>query len=147
MYAGKRAVYTSLIILDSIIVTACGAPLRPDISNDAVEDFIFASQLEEVREIRTDTNDSWHVINEQFATYEGRRESFLLQFNPTCRSLEDDYTRQVDVRRHHHKIYARFDTIRGCLIEKMYSISEDQRVELVSLGDAPGADDTSLDTR
>ena len=34
---------------------------------------------------------------------------------------------------------ARIDTIRGCMISHIYPITADQRIELKSLGDAPGS--------
>ena len=62
------------------------------------------------------------------------------EFQRDCWELRrNDFTPEmVDVRDNQNVLRARFDTIRGCRIGKMYEITAEQRVELTALGDAPG---------
>lgn len=107
---------------------------------EATRDFVAANQLDEVDEIRLYEQLNYRIINEYFVTVETRRGDFLLEFNSRCRALtsRDFQPHMVDVRRDPTRVRARFDTIRGCHIGKIYEVSDEQREELRQLGDAPG---------
>ena len=61
-----------------------------------------------------------------------------MEFRQRCFALYDSSRITPDVRREGNIIRARFDTIRGCSIDKIYTIDEAQALELEQLGDAPG---------
>ena len=107
---------------------------------EATRDFVVANELEEVDSFRTYEQLNYHTLNDYFVTVETRRGDYLLEFNNRCRGLtqREFKPHMVDVRRDTSRIRARFDTIRGCLIGKIYAVSEQQREELRQLGDAPG---------
>ena len=54
-----------------------------------------------------------------------------------CREL-DEFRVTPDYRREANLLRARFDTIRGCHIGKIYAVDKGQAQELENLGDAPG---------
>ena len=97
-------------------------------------------RLQEVASFRISEQLNYRVVNAFFVTVDTRRGDYLLEFNTSCRALtRRDFTPEmVDIRRDPNRIRARFDTIRGCMIGKIYPISNEQREELRELGDAPG---------
>lgn len=107
---------------------------------EAVRDFVFANQLEEVDDIRFVRQFNYTYVNDYFVIVPTRTGDFLVEFNRQCQELRrsDFSSEMVDQRHEPNKISARFDTIRGCRIAKMYSVSDAQSKELVDLGDAPG---------
>lgn len=127
-----------------LLATACGT-LYDEQEIEATRDFIVANQLEEVDDFRLHERLSYHYLNDNFVSVDTRRGDYLLEFHTRCRAFTtQDFTRDmVDVRRDPSRIRARFDTLRGCRIDKIYKITDEQRKELRALGDAPG-DETFL---
>lgn len=121
------------------LASACG-PLYEDEEIEATRDFIAANELQEVASFRINEQLNYRVVNAFFVTVDTRRGDYLLEFHTRCRALaRRDFTPEmVDIRRDPNRIRARFDTIRGCMIGKIYPISNEQREELRELGDAPG---------
>jgi len=107
---------------------------------EAVRDYIAAAQLEELDSIRYFQQLSYRVVNDQFVTVPTRTGDYLVEFARICRELRELRFRpdMVDVRDDNRTLRARFDTIRGCRIEKIYAITEAQRDEIEEIGDAPG---------
>ena len=99
-----------------------------------------AAELEEVNEIRMREQLNYTYVNDRYVTIDARRGDYLVEFNRDCWELRQSNVsgNMVDVRDNHHVLRARFDTIRGCRIGKMYEITAEQRKELSALGDAPG---------
>ena len=135
---------TVIAITLSVLLLACAAqdakdkPVAQD-EEQAVRDFIELRDLKELDRVRTSRSDSWRKISDRFIIYDTRRESYLLEFARACYELED-YTRIVaDVRRDANTIRAGFDTIRGCRISKVYSVTEAEVAELKQLGESPGS--------
>jgi len=125
-----------VIALTVMLLTACVAQQRPDATN-AVKDFIEVSELEETESARTRDQYSYTVLSEEFIVVRSRHDHYLVQFTRKCREL-DDPRPTPDIRHERNKIRARFDTIRGCHIDKIYPIDKVQAEELESLGKAPG---------
>lgn len=118
---------------------ACVTPYD-DREIEAVRDYIVAAQLEEVDSIRYFQQLSYRVINDQFVTVPTRTGDYLVEFARICRELREMKFRpdMVDYRDDTRTVRARFDTIRGCRIDKIYAITEAQRDEIEEIGDAPG---------
>lgn len=126
------------IIIASALLVGCSTPKRP-VPNPAVEDFIIANQLESLDRIRTRDRDSWIALNNRFVLYKSRRQSYLFEFRRECKALTNIYDKAPDLRMDQGTLRARVDTIRGCMISHIYPITTDQRLELKTLGDAPGS--------
>ncbi len=123
-----------------LIVAACSSTTQRPQEIEAVRDYIVAAELEEVTEIRMREQLSYTYVNDRFVTIDTRRGDYLVEFLRDCWALRrNDFTPEmVDMRDNQNVLRARFDTIRGCRIGKMYEITAEQREELTALGDAPG---------
>jgi hypothetical protein len=103
---------------------------------EAVADFVAVRQLEDVGQIRKGRDDGWSRVNDYYAVYTTRQQSYLLMFARRCPELEE--TKVVADRRWDpHTLRARFDTLRGCRIKRIYGLSCADLVELRSLGKPP----------
>ena len=89
-------------------------------------------------EIRTDTSNSWEELNNYYLIYKARRAEYLVEFTRKCWEL-DDQRIIADKRWDARTIRARFDTIRGCRIGKIYALTEGESLELRELGETPGS--------
>lgn len=132
-----------IVILVAGGLTACAAQEEQASTQDAtqaVRDFIEVRQLEELDSLRSGSNDSWQQIgdDERFILYEGRRDTYLVEFVRRCYELNDNTRITADKRWDASVIRARFDTLRGCRIAKIYALSEAELSELENIGDAPG---------
>lgn len=106
---------------------------------EAVRDFIYVNQLEEVDQLRFFRQLSYTYVNDQYVTVPTRNGAYLIEFARVCRELRQlEFTPDMIDRRDDNTLRAGFDTIRGCRIGKIYEISEFQLDELRDLGDAPG---------
>ena len=105
----------------------------------AVRDFIELRELEELNALRSGTNDSWQALDDRFIIYSGRRETYLVEFVGRCYELSDNTRITPDKRWDAHTVSAKFDTIRGCRIRKIYGLTEAEVVELENIGEAPGS--------
>jgi hypothetical protein len=126
------------------LLAACAAqdrapePSRQDIVQ-AVRDFIDVRDLVEIDELKTSTRDSWDPIDEYFLIYKGRRDTYLVEFNRRCYELNDNTRIVADRRYSTTEIRARFDTIRGCRIDKIYALTPEEATELENIGESPGS--------
>ena len=107
--------------------------------NQAVRDFIELRGLEELDALRSGTNDSWQQLDDQFIIYDGRRETYLVEFVRRCYELNDNTRITPDKRWDTNTVRAKFDTIRGCRIAKIYGLTEAEVAELENIGEAPGS--------
>lgn len=105
-----------------------------------MRDYIAAADLKEVDEIRHRSQMNYSYVNDYFVTVPTRRGDYLVELGRQCSDLRrtDFRPEMVDVRESTNLIRARFDTIRGCRIAKIYEITDMQRREIHDLGDAPG---------
>ncbi len=130
-----------ILILPALLaVAACSSTTQRPQEIEAVRDYVVAAELQEVTEIRLREQMSYTYVNDRFVTIPTRRGDYLVEFQRDCWELRrNDFTPEmVDVRDNPNVLRARFDTLRGCRIGKMYEITAEQRVELTALGDAPG---------
>lgn len=129
-----------MLLLAPILLTAC-ATQEDAITRDteqAVRDFIEVRQLEKTDKVRTSNDDQWQDIDQNFVLYLKRREAYLFEFTRRCHEL-NEYPVVPDRRDGSNTIRAKFDTLRGCRIESMYPLTEDEVEELRNIGESPGS--------
>jgi len=131
---------TMRVILIVAMLAGCAAGSTQPQEIEAVRDYVAASELVEVDQIRTSRNVSYTYLNDRYVLMPGRRGNYLVELSRDCFELRrQEWTPEmVDRRDNANILRARFDTIRGCHIGTMYEITEDQKKELRDLGDAPG---------
>ena len=131
-----------LIVLTAALVACAGQdskePTEADKAVQAVRDLIEVRGLQEVDKIRSGGRDSWDSIDNWFLIYKTRRDTYLVEFDRRCWELDDDSRIIADERWDANVVRARFDTIRGCRIGKLYALSEEDVAELENIGEAPG---------
>lgn len=128
------------LLIVTAMLAGCSSGGPPLQELEAVRDYIVAAELEPLEEIRIWRQVSHVVVNEHYAIIEARGGDYLAEFQRRCRNLtRSDWTTQmVDVRTRPNALQARFDTLRGCNFSAFYSITAEQREEILNLGDAPG---------
>jgi hypothetical protein len=134
-----------LVAASATLVAACATTYDPK-ETEAVRDYVVAAELEPVKQIRTNAQWGYSPLNDQFVIVTALRKDYLVEFTRRCIEIEQTLepwrtglqTDMVDYRRDSSLLRARFDTIRGCRIETMYPLSDEQVKELKNLGDAPG---------
>jgi hypothetical protein len=133
-----------IYLLGLILLGACAGqdekddPSTQDIEQ-AVRDFIELRELEELDSLRSGNNDGWSLIDETFILYTGRRDTYLVEFARRCWELRDNTRIIPDKRWDSSNVRARFDTIRGCRIHRIYALTEAEVAELENIGEAPGS--------
>ena len=133
-----------LMLLAAAILVGCASQdekdnAKEDPVTEAVLDFIEVRNLEEVDAISSGTNDGWTELNLEYLLYEGRRETYLVEFARPCYELRDRTSITPDKRWDSSYIRARFDTIRGCRIGRVFLLTEAEVAELENIGEAPGS--------
>jgi hypothetical protein len=134
---------SSIAFVSAIVIallSACAAQegaITQDIEQ-AVRDFIAVREMAEADEIRTASNDRWEKIDQNFIIYEARKGSYLIEFSRRCHEL-DEYPVVPDARTSGNVVRARFDTLRGCRIAKMFPLTEGETAELMTIGESPGS--------
>lgn len=134
---------TAMLLVACALCSACASQGKQEKTStqdkvQAVRDFIEVRQLEELNLIETRAQDSWASIDDYFLIYKGRNASYLIDFNRRCWELSDNTRIVADERWDSNKMRARFDTIRGCRLHRIYALTEAELAELQSLGEAPG---------
>ncbi len=134
----NKTIIATLSIL--VMLSACAAQEEATTQDaeQAVRDFIAVRELAETREIRTSNSDHWEEIDQNFVIYKTRREVFLIEFARRCYEL-GEYPVVADKRISGNVIRARFDTLRGCIIAKMFPLTEGEVAELSAIGESPGS--------
>lgn len=130
------------LMLPIVLVLMTGCASQEDAltydTEQAVRDFIAVRQLETADRIRTNNDDQWQDIDQNFVLYLKRREAFLFEFTRRCHEL-NEYPVVPDKRDSSNTIRARFDTLRGCRIANIYPLTEDEVAELRDIGESPGS--------
>lgn len=129
---------TSLAI--AVALAACaGQPSEEVLAKDqAVRDFIAVRQLAETDKIRVADRDGWTEITARYLIYYSRRDAYLFEFFRPCYELQDNTRIVADVRNEPNMIRSRFDTLRGCRIDRIYPLTEAEVAELKDIGETPG---------
>ena len=127
---------TIALLALTALLSGCATSSESGIT-DAVADYIQVAELKPQDQIRTYGEYSHRTISQRYIIVATRRESFLVEFVRDCREL-DERPVTPDYRHDANMLRARFDTIRGCRIGKIYAVDKGQAQELENLGEAPG---------
>lgn len=122
------------------MLAACAAQEVEETQDEeqAVRDFIAVRELAELDKMRTTDRDGWEVLDLHFLLYKTRRKHYLVEFVRACYELRENEI-VADERWDANTVRARFDTIRGCRVDKIYALTEADVVELQQLGESPGS--------
>jgi len=131
------ATISTLAVLAALAACAAQEATTQD-TEQAVRDFIAVRELAETKEMRTANNDHWEELDQNFVIYQARREAYLLEFARRCYEL-GEFPVIADQRSAGNVVRARFDTLRGCTIAKMYPLTEGEVAELSAIGESPGS--------
>ena len=123
-----------ILPISLFLVAAC-ATSNDSRQDDALRDFIEVGMLQEQDRIRTSSQDHWEVVSKHFVIYKARKQEYLIEFRSACYDMFENVI-VPDERWDHNLIRARFDTLKGCRIDKIYSLAEGQAAELTELGKA-----------
>ena len=108
------------------------------IQNQAVIDFISVRELTEVDKMRSTERDGWDILTMTYLIYKTRRDRYLVEFARPCYELRDNTEVTPDLRANANIIRAKFDTLRGCRIARLYALTTEEADELKNIGEAPG---------
>jgi len=126
------------LLLVLLALGACASdPVYTVPVDQTVADYIVAIQLGEVTHIRKGNSDGWTYLNDRYVIYRGK-DDYLVEFRSNCGGLTDNSWISADYIHDHRYLRAGEDTIRGCIVEKIYPLTNDQRIELRHLGESPG---------
>ena len=114
----------------------CAAQPRES-ATDAVDDFIVVSELEALDVVRFREQFDYKIISDEYVVLTSRGDYYLAQFRHRCRELYQ-YEVRADIRFDRNQLRAGTDTIRGCLIDRLFAIDGAQVQELEILGKGPG---------
>jgi hypothetical protein len=116
-----------------LVLGACATdPLFVTPTNEVVSDFVETAQLDQVSSIRKGNRDSWTRVNDRYIIYRGY-DDFLVEFRANCGEISKNDWIPADYIHDHRNLRAGEDTIRGCIIEHIYPIDRDQRMEIRNL--------------
>lgn len=134
---------TLLTLLAAFLIAGCASSEEKEYStqdiNQAVRDFIELRSLKSLNSLKSGPQDSWQQITDTFILYEGRRDTYLVEFMRRCYELNDNTRITPDHRWDTNAVRARFDTIRGCRIATIYGLTEPEVAELENIGEPPGS--------
>ncbi|MGI9270222.1 MAG: DUF6491 family protein [Woeseiaceae bacterium] len=118
-------------------LVACATTEEPIGTNkeQAIRDLVNTRQLAELDQISTRNDDHLHELDASFVIYKTRRGDYLFEFDRPCYELVDDII-VADQRWGGNRIRARFDTLRGCRIGHIYSLTEPEVAELETIGES-----------
>ncbi|MGB5331136.1 MAG: DUF6491 family protein [Woeseiaceae bacterium] len=121
----------SILVLIVALLAGCAA--QPDSKvDDAIEDFVAVSQLEELDSIKSREQFGISELSERYILLTTRKDTYLARFTRRCYELNENQV-TPDIRFDRWTLRARFDTIRGCRIEKFFAIDAAQAEELEML--------------
>ena len=134
---------STVVIVAALLLTACADQQARQEERDetvqAVQDFIELRGLKEVDKMPTSSQDSWSSIEDHFLVYKARRGTYLVELHRRCYELEDNTRIVPDERMDANYIRARFETIRGCRIHRIFALNEAEAAEIENIGEAPGS--------
>ena len=127
----------------SLFLCACASTETPDAPGkelEAVRDFVVVSELQAYDKIQMVEQIKYYYVNDHYIVLPTKRGNYLVEFRGRCSELRRPQwsADMVDHRTSARLLYADDDTIRGCRIDRFYSLSEQKLNELAALGDAPG---------
>lgn len=124
-----------------VLLAACAAQ-EETVGRDAeqaIRDYIEVRALPALPKISSSNYDRWDELDGKFVIYATRHEYFLVEFARHCYELQETPV-VPDVRRERNVLRARFDTLRGCRVHRIYALTENDVAELLALGRPVGSD-------
>lgn len=123
------------VLIATAFLPAC-APQQVADENVAIDDFIVVSELEPLKVARLRHQYSYKQITENYVVLTSRDDYYLVEFRRRCRELN---MRPItpDIRSDRNTLRPGIDTIRGCIIKKLFAIDESQARELEHIGKGP----------
>jgi hypothetical protein len=113
-----------------IMLGACASePLYKVPDNQRVADYVATSELPEVKHIRKGNRDSWTYLNDRYVIYRGGKD-YLVEFRANCAEIRNNDWLPADYIHDHRHLRAGEDTIRGCIVDRLYRLTREQRTEL-----------------
>lgn len=107
--------------------------------NQSILDFIEVRGLQETDKIRSTERDGWDSVTMSYIIYKARRDRYLVEFSRPCYELRDNREVTPDLRANANIIRAKFDTLRGCRIARIFPLTPDEADELGNIGEAVGS--------
>ena len=129
-----------LVLLALSACSTAGTVQWPGKELEAVRDFVVVTELKEVKKIRLYEQMKYLFVNDFFIVFQTSRGDYLIEFRGRCTELRRRHwtADMIDIRVSARMLYAGHDTIRGCVIGKIFELPEPHLEELRLLGDAPG---------
>ncbi len=118
------------------LLAGCTTMREPPRTDEAIEDFIAAAELEELDRIKTRGDYGFRHLTDRYVVLVTRNEEALVRFTRQCREINELPVRP-DIRYDSNELRPRFDTIRSCRIAKMYALHPGQAEELEYIADPP----------
>jgi hypothetical protein len=130
----------ALLVASALLLAACAAQEETSSKDkeQAIRDYIVVAGLAEQEKMRNSSDDRWSELEPSFIIYKTRRGAFLVEFSRPCYELAENIV-VADERWDRHTIRARFDTIRGCRIDRIFALTEGDVAELENIGESPGS--------
>ena len=131
----------ALVVAMGLVACASQDEKKPTSTQDvsqAVRDFVEVRELEQVDSVKVHSTDGMKKISLNYVLYKSRDGNYIMEFTRRCDELDDYKTITPDRRWDLGMLHARYDTIRGCRISSIYSLTEAELMELMNIGDAPG---------
>lgn len=133
---------TLVLILAAVAACSTSGSSQREIEekskNQAILDFIEVRELTELDRMRASDRDSWDELTMTYIVFKSRRNRHLVEFARPCYEMRDNTQVTADNRSDPNHIRARFDTIRGCRINRLWELTREEAMELSNLGDAVG---------
>ena len=123
------------VLMAAPLLGCAGQPKES--ATDAVADFIVVSELEALDVVRFRGQFDYKTISDEYVVLTSRGDYYLAQFRRRCHEL-NEYEFRADIRFDRNQLRAGTDTIRGCLIDRLFAIDGAQAQELEILAKGPG---------
>jgi len=130
------------MLIAATLVAACAAS-EPEKKEDGIADFIAVAELTPVTKVRTEGQYSFLYIDEQYVLLKTNRGYFLGQTRKRCPGLanRNEMSEQgnialrpsVDIRTNPKIFWAGQDSVRGCIIDKLYALDDERVAELKAM--------------
>lgn len=118
----------STLVLIVALLAGCAGQSDTKV-DDAIDDFVAVSGLEEIDSIKAREQFGITELSERYILLRTRKDTYLARFTRRCYELNENQV-TPDVRFDRWTLRARFDTIRGCRIQKFFAIDAAQAEEL-----------------
>ena len=136
-------VRSGMIVIAATAMAACASeptePVPVVLDQDQVVlDLIEVRGLEEVNRMRGAERKSWEKVAPSYIVFKARRDDYLVEFIRPCMEIWNNTFFSADDTLLHNVLRARYDTIRGCRIGRIFTLTEDDHAAVELLGGGAG---------